>query len=240
MVTEAFRNDLVPTGVLRAGINYGNTLFTTKAASGELSGVAVDLMNELGRRLGVPVRQVVYATPGEVGDDAGSGKWDVSILAIEPARAQTMHFSPPLTEIVATYLVPKASPLASVEQVDVPGVRIATAEKAGYDLYLTRTLHNASMVRGKGSKGAFDRFAAGEADALAGLEPMLADYRDKMPGSRLLEGRFMTVNHGFAIPRERPAGAKYMTAFAKEMLASGLLARSIERHAIRGLLPVKP
>ena len=240
MITEAARNDLVPTGVLRAGINYGNTLFTTKAASGVLSGVTIDLMNELGKHLGVPVRQVVYATPGEVGDDAGSGKWDVTILAIEQSRAQTMHFSPPLTEIVATYLVSKDSPLQSVAQVDAPGVRIATAEKAGYDLYLTRALRAASLVRGKGSKGAFDLFAAGEADALAGLEPMLADYLDKMPGSRLLDGRFMTVNHGFAIPRERRAGAEYIKAFADDMVASGFLVRSIERHAVQGLAPAKP
>jgi polar amino acid transport system substrate-binding protein len=239
MITEAIRKDLSPTGVLRAGINYGNTLFTTKDASGGLSGVAVDLMNELGKRLGIPVEQVVYATPGEVGDDAGSDKWDVTILAIEQARARTMHFSPPLTQIVATYMVAKDSRLQSVAQVDAPGVRIAVAEKAGYDLYLTRTLGNASLVRGRGSKGAFDMFAAGEADALAGLEPMLADYLDKMPGARLLDGRFMTVNHGFAIPRERPAGAEYMKAFADDMVASGFLVRSIARHAVRGLAPAK-
>lgn len=241
MASDAVRADLVPKGVVRAAFNLANALFTNKdAASGGLRGVSVDLMNELGNRLGVPVRQVVYATPGDVADDAGSGKWDVSILAIEQARARTMHFSPPMTEIVARYMVARDSPLRSVAEVDAAAIRIAVAEKSGYDLYLTRTLRSASLVRGKGAQGAFEVFAANGADAMAGLEPALGEYLEKMPGSRLVPGRFMTVNHGIAIPRERAAGAEYVKSFVDEMVASGFVALSIERHGIRGLAPAKP
>ena len=46
-------NELAPTGVLRAGMNLGNTLFTRKNEAGELHGVSVDLMQALAKRLGV-------------------------------------------------------------------------------------------------------------------------------------------------------------------------------------------
>src|SRR5688572_2255922 len=105
-------NELAPNGVLRAGMNTGNVLFTQKdPATGELSGVSVDLMHELARRLGIPLEQVVYATPGQVADDAAAGKWDVAMLAIEPGRAQAIDFSPPMTEMDATFLVPAGSKL---------------------------------------------------------------------------------------------------------------------------------
>src|SRR5262245_37116092 len=105
-VPEAARAQLAPTGKLRAGMNLGNTLFTTKdAATGELRGVSVDLMRELASRLGVPLEMVVHATPGEVADTAQKGTWDVAILAIEQSRAQTIAFSPPISEIEATYAV---------------------------------------------------------------------------------------------------------------------------------------
>src|SRR6185436_17509939 len=124
-VPEAARKELAPTGKLRAGMNLGNTLFTTKdPATGELRGVSVDLMRELASRLDVPVEFVAQATPGNVADAAQKGTWDVAILAIEQSRAQTIAFSPPISEIEATYAVRKDSPLRSIEQVDAPGIRI--------------------------------------------------------------------------------------------------------------------
>jgi polar amino acid transport system substrate-binding protein len=237
-VSEAVRNELAPTGQLRAGMNLGNTLFTTKDPSGELRGVSVDLMQELGRRLGVPVKHVVYETPGQVADAVSSGAWDVAILAIEPARAEKIAFSPAMTQIEATYLVPGDSRLQQVGQVDAPGVRIAVSEKAGYDLYLTRTLRNATLVRGKGIERTYDTFKSQRLDAMAGLRPALIPYRDKLPGSRLLDGGFMTVQHGIGTPRERSAGAAYIRDVVQELNASGFIARSIERHKVKGLAPV--
>ncbi len=128
-------------GKLRAGMNLGNALFTTRdAASGELRGVSVDLMRELASRLGVPVEFVVHASPGDVADAVETGTWDVAVLAIEQARAQKIAFSPAMTEIEATYVVHKDSVLRSVGQVDTAGVRISLPEKAGYELFLTRWL----------------------------------------------------------------------------------------------------
>lgn len=239
-VPDAARAELAPTGKLRAGMNLSNTLFTTKdPATGELRGVSVDLMRELASRLGVPVEFVVHPTPGDVTDAAEKGTWDVAILAIAQARAQTITFSPAITEIEATYVVHKDSALRSAGQIDAAGVRISAPEKAGYELYLTQTLRNATLVRSKGTQASIDLFKDRRADALAGLKPMLLESMHQMPDARMLEGRFMTVNHGLCTPRGRPAAAEYLKAFVEEMNASRFVARSIARHAILGLSAVK-
>jgi polar amino acid transport system substrate-binding protein len=239
-VPDAARSELAPTGKLRAGMNLGNTLFTTKdAATGELRGVSVDLMRELASRLSVPVVFVVHASPGDVADAADKGTWDVAILAIAQARAQTIAFSPAITEIEATYVVHKDSALRSVGQVDASGIRISAPEKAGYELYLTQTLRNATLIRTKGSSASIDLFKDRRVDALAGLKPDLLNSMDKMPEARMLEGKFMTVNHGLGTPRARRAAAEYLKAFVEEMNASGFVARSIERHGVQGLSAVK-
>lgn len=239
-VTDTLRAELAPTGRLRAGMNLGNALFTGKdPVSGELRGVSVDLMRELASRLGLPLDFVMHATPGEVADAADKGSWDVAILAIEPARAQTIAFSPPMTEIEATYVVRKDSQLKTAEQVDAPGVHIAAPNKAGYELYLTRTLRHATLVRTRNVQACIDLFNEGGADAVASLKPTLLESMGKMPEGRLVEGRFTAVNHGLGTPRERPAAAAWIRAFIDDIVASGFIARSIERHGVRGLSALK-
>jgi polar amino acid transport system substrate-binding protein len=239
-VSEAARLELAPTGKLRAGMNLGNALFTTKdAATGKLRGVSVDIMRELAGRLGVPVHFELYATPGEVADASEKGVWDVAILAIEQARAQTIAFSPAMTEIEATYAVHKDSALQSVAQVDASGVRISAPEKAGYELYLTRTLRNATLIRATSFQASIDLFNERRADALAGLKPALVESMNKMPDARLLDGKFTAVNHGLGVPRKQQAAAEYLKAFVEQMNASGFVARSIERNGVKGLAAVK-
>jgi polar amino acid transport system substrate-binding protein len=238
-VPPAAKAELAPTGKLRAGMNLSNTLFTLKGADGKLYGVAVDVMNELGARLGVPVEMVVYPTPGQVADAVNRNTWDVAILAIEATRAQTISFSPPISAIEATYVVRKDSPLQSVAQVDSSGVRIAAPAKAGYELYLRTVLKNAKLVDSKDLQGSIDMINSGKADAMAALKPMLLDSMPQMPQARLLDGRFMTVNHGLSTSRGKPAADEFLRQFVQELNASGFLARSIERHGIKGLSPVR-
>src|SRR5918992_1675928 len=123
--------ELAPTGVLRAGINLSNFLLVSgKSPSGEPEGVAPDMAREIAQRLGVPIAYVPFARPGELADAAGQGVWDVGLIAAEPARAETIAFSPAYAEIEATYLVPAGSPIGSIEEVDRAGVRIAIAAGA--------------------------------------------------------------------------------------------------------------
>lgn len=165
--------ELTPTGKLRVGLNMSNFLLTATDAAGAPIGVAPDLGHELGKRLGVEVELVPYPNPGALADDANKGKWDVGFLGAEPQRANEIDFTAAYVEIEATYLVPPGSPLKTIAAVDVKGIRIAVPERSAYELYLTRSLKNAELVRIKGADNAFKTFVDDKLDALAGLRPRL-------------------------------------------------------------------
>ena len=235
-VTPAARAAIAPTGMLRVGINLGNFLLTAKdARTGEARGIAVDLGRELGRRLGVPVEIIGYPTPGELADAATFGAWDVGFLGAEPQRAKDIDFTAAYVEIEATYLVPPGSPLREIADVDREGVRIAIPEKSAYELYLTRTLKHAKLMRTKGGDAAFKLFVDEKLEALAGLRPRLVKDHDKLPGSRVIYGRFTAVQQAIGIPKGRVIGAKYLREFVEDIKASGLVAQTIEKNGVRGL-----
>ena len=230
--------ELAPTGKLRAGMNLGNNLLTRKNESGELFGVSVDLMQELAKRLGVPLEMVIYEQPGQVADDVTKGVWDIAILAIENTRAKTISFSPAMTEIEAGYVVHLNSTLKSTEEVDAEGIKIAAPEKAGYELYLTSALNNASILRTKNFADSIQIFNENKVHAIAGLKPNLSESMHKLPEGKLLQGNFMTVNHGFAMALGKAAANTYLQNFVKELIDTGFVARSIEKHQIKGLIAI--
>ena len=236
-VSAAVVSELAPGGKLRVGVNMSNFLLIAKdPATGEpRGGVAVDLARELGRRLGVPVEIVPYPNPGALADAAKSGAWDIGFLGAEQQRANEIDFTAAYVEIEATYLVPPGSPLKTIAEVDRKGVRIAVAEKSAYELYLTRSLKNAELVRIKGPDNAFQQFVSDQLDALAGLRPRLVTDHEKLPGSRVLDGNFTAVQQAAGTPKGRPAGAKYLSAFIEDAKATGLVARTIEKNGVRGL-----
>lgn len=235
-LTAAVKADLAPSGRLRAGINYGNFLLVQRdAATDELRGVAPDLALEIGRRLGVPVELVPFESAGKLADAVGRDVWDVAFLAAEPARAQQIAFTAAYVEIESSYLVAADSPLRRIEDVDREGIRIAVAAKSAYDLYLTRNLKHARLVRADGIPESLELFLREKLDALAGLRPGLVADAQKVPGSRVLEGRFTTVQQGIGTPKARTAGAKYLREYAEDVKASGLVARLIDKYGIRGL-----
>jgi polar amino acid transport system substrate-binding protein len=236
------RDAVAPTGTLRAGVNLGNALFMRRHPStGALEGVAVDLMAALGARLGVSVTHVVHASPGDVAASAGADTWDVAILAIEPARADVIRFSSPMTEIQATYVVASPSGIIDIAQVDQPGRTVAAAPRTGYELFLTRTLKQADLVRPPTNGEAIAMLRRGAVDAVAGLAPTLHETHGDDATLRVLGGGFTTVNHGVGVPKTRvEAAARAVDQFVRELLASGELARMIERHQVRGLRAVGP
>lgn len=235
-VPPAAKAELTPTGKLRVGINYGNVLLATKdPATGEFRGVAPDLARELGRRLGTPVEWVGYESAGKMAEAVKTGAWDVAFLGAEPARAGEIAFTPAYLEIEATYLVPAGSPLRSVADVDHEGIRIAVADKAAYELYLTRTLQRAKLVRAPNLAASYELFVTEKLDALAGLKTFLLVEAAKIPGSRVLDGRFTGVQQAIATPKPRAAGAQYLREFVADAKGSGLVAQAIEKHGVRGV-----
>jgi polar amino acid transport system substrate-binding protein len=233
--------ELAPTGVLRAGINLSNFLLVTgKTPAGDPEGVAPDMAREVATRLGVPVKYVTFKSPGELADAAGKGVWDIGLIGAEPQRAETIAFTAAYVEIEATYLVPPGSRLKTIADVDAPGVRIAVAGRSAYGLWLERNLRQAQLVRADSLGGATEQFMRDKLDALAGLKPGLLADLDKLPGARIIDGKFSSVQQAIGTAKRNAAGAAYLEAFVAEAKASGLVARLIERHKVRGLSVAPP
>src|SRR5579875_140843 len=241
MPSQQVISELAPTGVLRAAINMGNFLLVTgKTPSGEPAGVAPDMAAEIARRLGVPIAYIPYARPGELADAAGTGVWDIGLIGAEPQRAEKIAFTPAYVEIEATYLVPAGSPLRTIAEVDRPGIRIAVTARSAYDLWLERNIRQARLVRANSGEAAFRQFVDDGLEAYAGLRPALLALVEKLPGARILEGKFTAVQQAIGTARQNEAGAAFLRDFVEEAKASGLVARLIERHGVTGRLSVAP
>ena len=225
---------IAPSGKLRAAMNFGNAVLAQKGPSGEAKGISVDLATELARRLGVPLDPVYYDAAGKVAAGAKKGEWDVGFVALDPERAQDIDFTAAYVVIEGGYMVRVDSPLKAVEDFDRKGQRIVVGNKSVYDLYLTRTIKNAELVRAPTTPLAQEEFLADKArkfDGLAGIKGPMMRYADAHPAEvRVIPGRFMAIEQAMALPKGRdPAALAYLKAFVEEQKASGFVARGLER-----------
>lgn len=228
------RTQLAPTGKLRAGINLGNGVVATRdPATGQARGIAVSIARELGRRLDVPVEYVVFDQARMAVDAMQAGAIDVVFVAIEPVRAAVIDFSAPYAEIAGSYAVPPGSPLRTIDEVDRRGTRITVVARSNYDLYLTRTLKNAQLVRADTTQGSADAFAARKVDVYAGVKQRAEDAVAAVPGARLLPGQFMSIRQAVGMSKGRPAGLAYLKDFVEDIKASGLVAREIQAEGLK-------
>jgi polar amino acid transport system substrate-binding protein len=234
--------DLAPSGTLRVAINFGNPILARRdPASGAPGGVSVDLARELAARLGVPVEFVTYDGAGKVVDAVRRGEWDVAFLAIDPARAVDIRYTAAYVLIEGAYLVREASPLRANEEVDRPGTRVMVGAGSAYDLFLTRELKQATIVRTATSQAVVDEFLTQGVEVAAGVRQQLEADARRVPGLRLLPGRFMAIHQAMGLPRARgEAGAAALAAFVETMKASGFVAQALERHRVQGASVAPP
>ncbi len=231
--SAALRSEFAPTGVLRIGVNFGNPVIAQRdPGAGEPRGVGPELGREIARRLGVGAAYVAYETAGAMADGAREGAWDVAFLANDPARAADIAFSAPYVLIEGTYLVRRDSPLRSVADADRDGVRIAVGDKTAYDLFLTRTLKHARLVKAPTSKAAIALFLSENLDAVAGVKNPLAAAAARDPGLRLVEGNFMVIGQAAGVPRARSDAARWLREFIEEAKASGFVARALAASGV--------
>ena len=223
--------ELSPTGRLRAAINYGNGVLAQKGPDGEPRGVSADLSRELAKRLGVPLEFVTFPAAGKAFEAAKENKVDVLFVAIEPVRAADVEFTPPYVLIEGAYLVLKDSPLREPADVDKPGMRISVGENSAYDLYLTRTLKNATLVRAAtgGCCAMIDQFRAEKLEAVAGVKQPLVEYAKTHSDVRVMDGRFQEIRQAMGTPKGRMAAAAYLRTFIEEMKANGFVADALKR-----------
>jgi polar amino acid transport system substrate-binding protein len=229
-VTTAPSTDVVkllaPTGALRAAINIANPVLVQTGPGGATSGVTVDLAQELARRLGVPLQQVVIDGAGKSFEAVKSAACDAGFLAVEPARASEIDFTAPYVIIEGVYAVFADGPLKSNDDIDRTGVRVAVNQGAAYDLFLTRSLKQATLIRDEDS---FDRFLNDKLEAVAGVKQGVVRFAAAHPEVRVLPGRFMEIRQAMCLPKGRDAGVAYLRAFVEEMKASGFVAEAIKR-----------
>jgi polar amino acid transport system substrate-binding protein len=222
--------ELAPNGRLRAAINLGNiVLAQTDAASGSPVGVTVDLARRLGERLGVAVDLVTFDAAGKVFDALKRSELDVVFLAIDPVRAAEIAFTPPYALIEGNFVVPENSDLLSMADIDRPGVRVAVARGSAYDLFLTRTLKAATLVRAATGPQALEMFVAERLEAAAGVKQPIVKFIKARPGLRLIEPPFMQIKQAMGTPKHRTAGAAYLHSFIEAMKASGFVADALRR-----------
>lgn len=230
------RNDLAPGGKLRAAINLGNPALAKRDAKGEVTGITVDLGRSLAQRLGVEFVPVLYPNVGGLVEGAKAGAWDIGFAAIDPARADTLEFTAPYMEVSVSLLVPPGSGIQSLADADRAGMRIGVGTRNAADLFLTRNVKQAELVRvADNLDAAVDLLQARRADVYASNREGLLDLRERLPGYRIVENRFHAVEHAIALPRGKQAGLAFVSRYVEDVKRSGEVARAIERNALRGV-----
>jgi len=227
--SPAIVKELAPTGKLRAAINFGNPVLAQKdPATGDARGVTGDLARELAKRLGVPVEFVPFDTAGKVSGSAKDGIWDICFLAIDPVRAADIAFTGPYVVIEGVYIVPKDSKLQTVAEVDQAGVRIAVGKGSAYDLFLTREIKHATLVRDASSGKSLEMFLRDKLEAGAGVKQPVVAFAKGHPETRVIPGRFMAIEQAMGTVKGRDAAARYLREFVEEMKASGFVAKALQ------------
>jgi len=230
-------NELAPQGVLRAAINLGNSVLAQiNPGSGEAGGVSVDLARELAKRLGIPVKLVLFDAAGKVFEAIQSNGWDIAFLALDPLRARKILFTASYEIIEGTYLVRDSSSFHAIEDFDQPGVRIAVGKGTAYDLFLTRTLKHAELVRRDTSAGTIELFFDSGLEAAAGVKQPLVEFVRTHSGLRVIDRRFTSIEQAMGTPKGRPAAREFLQSYIEEMKRSGLVASALERSGQLGVV----
>lgn len=231
-----------PHGALRASINVGNPVLARRdVPSGRVQGVSVDLAQALADRLGVGLELVVFDKAAQSVEALERDDADVGFFASDPLRGASIAFSTPYLLIEGCYLVSDDSPLATNDEVDRPGQRIVVGQGSAYDLYLTRTLEHAQIVRAPSAPEVVAHFVAHGYEVAAGVRQMLLADAQRFPGNRLLPGRFMVIEQAMALPVRRGAEALLaLRRFVEWTKSSGFVAAALARHGIDGATVAAP
>jgi polar amino acid transport system substrate-binding protein len=226
VVLEAIARDLAPTGSLRAAINLGNPVLASGTPTAP-NGVTVDIARELASRLGVPLELVCFDAARKSFEAMTSGRADVCFLAIEPAREGEVAFTAPYVVIEGVFVVPEASAIATTAGVDREGVRIGVKSGSGYDLFLSRTVRHATIVRGDDG---VEVFSAMGLEVAAGIRQPMEEFVAGRPGFRLLDGRFMEIRQAVGTMRIRgPEAIAFLRDVVEELKAGGFVADALRR-----------
>ena len=227
-----------PSGSLRVGINLGNPVLASEnATTKQLSGISVDIANEIGKRISLPIQLIPFKSASATVDHIKNGELDLVFVAIDPVRGADISYTPAYIQIEGAYMVKASSPLKSNVEVDVAGTEIVVGKGSAYDLYLTREIKNATLLRAASSQAVIDDFMSGKGNVAAGVKQQLESDAKRYEGLRMLPGRFMVINQSIGIPKVRPDFEKttaYLSEVITQLKQSGFIVNSMQRHHIQG------
>jgi polar amino acid transport system substrate-binding protein len=234
--TAQVAQSLAPSGKIKASINLGNPILANKdPQSGLPTGVSVDLAKALAKKLGLELELVVFDSAGESVQAVKEERADFGFFAVDPVRGEGIAFTDPYVLIEGSYLVRHDSPLHANEEVDKEGIRVTVGKGSAYDLFLTRELKHATLVRSPTSPTVVDYFMDNQIEVAAGVKQQLEFDQKRFNNLRLLPGRFMVIQQAMGIPKSRSAQAhQYLIEFVKEMKSSGMVVQSLKNHQIEG------
>ena len=226
---------LAPTGKLRVALYLGAPASIVRGATlDESKGVGFDLGRELARRIGVPFEPVVYPSPGAIMGGLKSDEWDLTFFGPNPEREAVLNFTPAFVVIEHGYLVPAGSPIATIDAVDRPGTRIGAPQGGSVNAFLARTVRQATVIASPSVPAGADMLKSGTVDVFAANKANLFELSDKLPGSRVLEGRIGVDEVAIALPKGREAGLAYLRKFADDAKSEGLVRVAVHRAGLRG------
>lgn len=230
---KSVNQEAAPLGRLRVSINVGNAVLARREGDGA-AGVSVDLGRAFAQRLGVEAELVVFDTAAASVQAVQEQRADVGFFAIDPKRGEGIAFTAPYVLIEGCYLVKDSSPLHANKEVDRAGTRVVVGQGSAYDLFLTRELKHAEILRAPSTPAVVDHFLQAGAEVAAGVKQQLEKDGARVGGVRLLPGRFMVIQQAMGVPKDREATAQVLRAFVEEMKASGFVAEALKRHGIQG------
>lgn len=234
-LNSSIRSAFTPTGKLRASINLGNPILAYLDAAGKACGVSVDLANEFAQRLGAELELVVVDAAGKSVDVVVAENADIGFFAIDPLRGEHIAFTEAYVLIEGCYLVKQDSPIRANDQVDTGANRVVVGKGSAYDLYLTRTLQHAQIVRAPTSPTVVDTFLEQGAEVAAGVRQQLEADARRFTGLRVLGERFMVIQQAMGTPKSRGSdAAAFLASFVGDMKSSGFVAAALQRHNIQG------
>ena len=231
-------SSFVPTATLRVGINLGNPILANEEPNTKrLYGVTIDIANEIGKRISLPVQLTPFKTAGATVDAVKAGEIDLVFVAIDPVRGADISYTPAYIQIEGAYMVKADSTINNNEEVDAVGNEIVVGKGSAYDLHLSREIKNATLLRAASSQAVVDDFMSGQGNVAAGVKQQLESDAKRYEGLRMLPGRFMVINQAIGIPKARThyeGTIAYLSNVITELKQSGFIADAMNRHNIQG------
>jgi polar amino acid transport system substrate-binding protein len=235
-ISKELLQTIAPTGKLRASINLGNPILANKSPeTGEPFGISIDLANAFAKKLGLEIELVVFESAGKSVEAVTQEKADIGFFAVDPLRGEGIAFTAPYVLIEGAYLVKDESPIRSNDEVDASSNRVVVGKGSAYDLFLTREIKSAQIVRAPTSPTVVSVFLEGGYEVAAGVRQQLESDAKKVPGLRLLPGRFMVIQQAMGLPKSRgDLASRLLCEFVEEMKTSDFIAKAMQRHGIQG------